>query len=160
MRAQFLIIILLFIFWLALSGQYQFLLLALGIASAILVAYLSDRMRVIGAGEHRPILYLKLPVYIIWLVWQIILANAQVAYRIMHPRLPIEPQYLKIKLAGNKPLLHLIHANSITLTPGTISTNIQDGFIHAHVLSDANTRDLLDGKIAKKILWLQGKHHG
>ena len=156
MRTQFLIAILLFIFWLTLSGYYSFLTITLGIASVILVVYLSTRMRVIGTGEHRLSLYLKLPVYAVWLIWQIILSNLQVAYRIMHPRLPINPQYIKVKLIGTHPLLHLIYANSITLTPGTISVDIEDGFIHVHALSDANARDLLDGKMAEKILWLQG----
>ena len=158
MRAQFLIAILLFIFWLILSGHYSPLLITIGIASVIFVVYLSTRMRVIGTGEHRLTLYLRLPVYAVWLTWQIILSNLQVAYRIVHPRLPIKPQYIKVKLAGNHPLLHLIHANSITLTPGTISVDIEDGFIHVHALSDANVRDLLDGKMTEKILWLQGKH--
>ena len=158
MRAQLLIAILLFIFWLTLSGYYSVLTIGLGIASVALVIYLSTRMRVIGTGEHRPTLYLKLPVYAVWLIWQIILSNLQVAYSIMHPRLPIKPQYLKVKLVGKHPLLHLIHANSITLTPGTISADIEDGFIHVHALSDANVRDLLDGKMTEKIRWLQGKH--
>ena len=156
MRAQFLIAILLFIFWLTLSGYYTLLTIALGIASVILVVYLSMRMRVIGTGEHRPTLYLRLPVYAVWLTWQVIISNLQVAYRIVHPRLPIKPQYIKVKLAGDHPLLHLIHANSITLTPGTISVDIQDGFILVHALSDANVRDLLDGKMTRKILWLEG----
>ena len=160
MRERLLIIVLLFIFWLALSGQYKFLTVSLGIGSAAIVAYVSIRMQVIGAGEHRPMLYLKLPIYMIWLIGQIIIANLQVAYRVVHPHLPIEPQCLKIKLVGNKPLIHLIQANSITLTPGTISTNIKDGFIHVHALSDANARDLLNGKISERILWLQREHNG
>ena len=160
MRARLLIIALLFILWLTLSGYLQPLIISLGIASAVVVVYLSVRMRVIGTGEHRPMLYLRLPIYTVWLSWQIIRANVQVAYRIVHPRMPVETQYLKIKLVGDKPLLHLIHANSITLTPGTISANVKDGFIHVHVLSNADARDLLSGKIAEKILWLQGKRNG
>ena len=113
-------------------------------------------MRVIGTGEHRLTLYLKLPIYAVWLTWQIVLSNLQVAYRIVHPHLPIKPQYIKVRLIGNHPLVHLIHANSITLTPGTISVNIEDGFIHVHALSDANARDLLSGEMPKKILWLEG----
>ena len=160
MQRQFLTILWLFIFWLILSGHYQFLTISLGLASTIIVTYVSMRMRVIGTGEHQAMLYLKLPIYIIWLVWKIIRANVQVAYRIMHPQLPIEPSYLKIKLAGDKPLLHLIHANSITLTPGTISSVIKDGFIYVHTLSRANARSLLSRQITKKILWLQGENNG
>ena len=159
-RERFLIIALLFILWLTFSGYFQPLMISFGIAGTIVVVYLSVRMRVIGTGEHRPMLYLRLPIYTVWLIWQIIRANVQVAYRIVHPRLPVEPQYLKIKLIGDRPLLHLIHANSITLTPGTISADVKDGYIHVHALSNANARDLLGGKIAEKILWLQGKHNG
>jgi len=143
--------------WLALSGIYKPLLIALGIASAILVVYLSARMRVVGTGAHRPSLYLRLPIYALWLFGQIILANGAVAYRIVHPRLPIQPQYLRIKLAGDTPLFHLIHANSITLTPGTISAHIEDGFIQIHALSDANIRELLSERMANKVLWLEGR---
>ena len=160
MREKILIIVLLFIFWLALSGHFEYLIVLLGAISAVIVTYLSARMRLGGIGEHRLLFYLKLTIYIIWLTWKIILANVQVAYRILHPRLPVEPQYLQIKLAGDTPLFHLIHANSITLTPGTISVDIKDGIIHVHALSNANIGDLLKGEIADKILWLQGKRNG
>lgn len=154
MRKIIVAILMLFAFWLVLSGFYIASLIALGLASAALVAYLSSRMNVIGSGDYQPKFFFKLPIYTVWLLWQIVKANLFVAYRIIHPRLPIESHYLKIKLVSDRSLIHLIQANSITLTPGTVSVDIEDGFIQVHTLSRENAAELHKGTLETKLNWL------
>lgn len=154
MREIIVVTLILFIFWLVLSGYYVASLIFLGVASAFGVAYLSARMEAIDFGDYRIRLFFKLPVYVVWLLWQIIKANISVARRIIHPQLPIEPQYLKVKLVSNLPLIHLIQANSITLTPGTVSAKIGDGFIQVHTLSRENADELQKGVLEAKLNWL------
>ena len=138
-------------FWLALSGHYAALMIALGGASAALVTALSARMGVIGAGQHRVRFYLRLPIYAAWLLWRIVAANCDVARRILHPKLPISPCFVDVETVAGGDLLRVIQANSITLTPGTISADFGDGVIRVHALSADAAQKLRRGEIAAKV---------
>jgi multicomponent Na+:H+ antiporter subunit E len=68
------------------------------------------------------ILYLLL--YVIVLFWEIVTANFDVAYRVLHPRMPIRPGIVVIKTSLKSDIAKLILANSITLTPGTFALDV------------------------------------
>ena len=148
---RFVVFLLLLGFWFVLSGHYAALLVAAGAASAALVTVLSSRLKVIGTGLHRLGFYLKLPFYAVWLAWRIVAANCDVARRILHPKLPISPCFVEVKAVAGDDLLRVVQANSITLTPGTISADFGDGVIVVHALSADAARNLQRGGIAAKV---------
>lgn len=137
--------------WLALSGHYAAPMVALGGASAALVTALSSRMRVIGTGRHRAGFYLRLPLYALWLAWRIVAANCDVARRILHPKLPISPRFVEVEAVAGGELSRVVQANSITLTPGTISADFGDGVIRVHALTEEAAQNLRRGEFAARV---------
>lgn len=135
MQLKLTVFALLFIFWLALSARTEAFLLIAGALSALLVLFLSRRMGLIGSGSHTWALYRRLPLYALRLLRDMVYANLEVAARIVHPRLPINPGFIRLPIRPKKAISRLIHANSITLTPGTITTKIDEESIEVHALS-------------------------
>ncbi len=115
--------LLVFAFWMLLSGQTSPLLLTLGVISSLLVAFWSHDLLIgrnasIGQGFLR---FLRLLKYIPWLIWQIVLANINVLYLTLHPKMPIEPEVITFNTDLKTDFGVFVLANSITLTPGTVT---------------------------------------
>lgn len=70
--------------------------------------------------------------YVPIFVYEMIKANLDVAYRVLHPRLPINPGIVKIKTNLKSEIAQTMLANSITLTPGTMTVDIKDGYLYIH----------------------------
>lgn len=70
--------------------------------------------------------------YVPIFLYYVVKANLDVAYRVIHPRLPINPGIVKIKTDLKSEIAQSMLANSITLTPGTLSVDIKDGYIYVH----------------------------
>lgn len=131
----------LFGFWLALSGHYTPLLLSFGVGSCALVVYLSMRMDVVDA-EGVPLQVTgRFLAYLPWLMKEIFVANLVVAKVILDPKLPISPRMVVFHGSQDSDLGRAIYANSITLTPGTITTGVngQEFEIHALRAADLET---------------------
>ncbi len=142
--------------WLAISGVYKPPILLLGLASVGLVAWLSLRMEVVGV-EHNPILYSwRLPIYWTWLVWQILLANFNVARLALNPA-SIRPQIIKVSVPQHSAVAKVTYANSCTLTPGTVALYLSDQQLTAHALDQKSADELRSGSMARKILWLENR---
>ena len=129
--------------WLLWSGITDNpLILGFGVASVLGVMAVSSRMdRVAEAGRSyrlglRPLLYLP------WLVWQIVIANIDVARIILNPKLPISPRLISAPANQKTVVGQVMYANSITLTPGTLSTDVREGEIEVHALTQAAMEDL------------------
>lgn len=137
--------------WLLLSGIYEPLLLSLGLASVILVVLISHRMDVIDREAVPLHLYWRILPYLIWLMKEIVLANIHVARLILDPRLPISPRMIRVKATQSSDLGRVIHANSITLTPGTVSVEIEDDVILVHALSREAAEGTLEGGIDRRV---------
>lgn len=132
----------LFTIWLLLSGRYEPLLLGFGVGSCSLVVYIAHRMDVV---DHEGVPYLgsRLIRYIPWLLKEIFVANVKVAQVILDPKLPISPIMVHFRGTQNTDVGRFLYANSITLTPGTITTGIDgnDFEIHALTLADVDGRE-------------------
>jgi len=113
------------VFWILLSGLFDTFHLISGLVCCALVAILSHDLLVKGKSEKGILKSLRLLIYIPWELWQIVLANVDVAYRVLHPRMPIDPRIIEFEteLRGEFSLVTL--ANSITLTPGTITISVE-----------------------------------
>ena len=142
---------LIFIFWLLLSGHTEPLLLTLGAISTLLTVFLATRMRVIDA-ESYPIMQLpRLLRFYIFLTKEIIVANLDVIQRILRPGVNISPKVIKLPAKQSSDLGKVIYANSITLTPGTVTMDLSDKELRVHALSEEAANDLATERMASAV---------
>ena len=141
----------LMLFWLMISGNFSILNLALGIASAFLVVAISSRMDVVD-HESQPIhLTARLPIYWFWLARQVIVSNLGVTRRIWTPGRSISPTLVRLKMSQETGLGKVIYANSITLTPGTVSLSIEGDEILVHALTRGDAEILMTGEMDRRV---------
>jgi multicomponent Na+:H+ antiporter subunit E len=127
--------VLLFAVWLMWSGHSGPLLIGLGLGSTALVVWLSWRMRLIDAEAFPYHLTLRLLGYIPWVLWQVIKTNFSVAKIILDPKLPIFSHLIFLEVKQKTALGRVIHANTITITPGTVTLDVRDGYFVVHALT-------------------------
>ena len=142
---------LIFFFWFMLSGHTEVLLIVLGIISTLLSIFLSRRMNVIDHESYPFHLSLRLFRYYFYLGLEIIKANFDVIKRILKPGKTISPQVISLPASQQTDLGKVIYANSITLTPGTVTLELSDETIKVHALSEVGATDLHTGKMAKAV---------
>ena len=146
----------LFVLWLLLSGHYEPLIIALGAVSCVMVAWIAYRMDVADHEGHPIHLTWRALVYWPWLAWEIVKANIDVARLILAPRLAISPKVIKVKASQSDELGHVIYANSITLTPGTVSIDVRDGTIEVHAITKEMAEGLETGEMDRKVCQMEG----
>jgi multicomponent Na+:H+ antiporter subunit E len=143
--------------WLLWSGHFKDpLLLGLGVVSCALVVAIALRMDTVDHEGHPMHLVGRAVVYWPWLLWAIIKANIDVALRILSPRLPISPTMVEVQTSQKSALGQVIYANSITLTPGTVSVDLTDGMIIVHALSRESAEALMDGEMDRRVTVMEG----
>jgi len=137
--------------WLLLSGFFEPLLLGLGVLSCVIVVWIANRMDVID-HEGQPIqLGWRILTYWVWLAVEIVKANLDVARRILDPKLPIDPVLVRVKASQASELGQVIYANSITLTPGTVSMQVEGGEILVHAIAREMAEDLEGGEMDRRV---------
>lgn len=144
-----------FVFYQVLAGAFTFFDIVTGAVSATIVAVALSRVTFSRDPSLRsPLRVLRLGVYTVYLVYEIIKANIQVARVILHPRLPIDPRMTRIRPAvwGGLPVTTL--ANSITLTPGTLSVRVTGQTLLVHTLVPAARNDLFDGGLERAVRYV------
>lgn len=146
----------LFLFWLLLSGMFVPFLLAAGLGSAIAVVLFTRRLDII-AGEPEPtyLNWFKFVAYGPWLIKEIMVAAWDVSKRILHPRLPISPTLVEFVPSQTTDAGLVIHANSITLTPGTISVEVEPGRFLVHALSREGGASLAGSEMDRRCAALE-----
>ena len=142
------------LFWILLSGLFDAFHFISGLVCCAIVALLSHDLLVKGRSEKALVKSLRLALYIPWELWQIVLANIDVAYRVLHPRMPIDPLIIEFEtsLRGEFSLVTL--ANSITLTPGTITILVDEErgkfWVHS-IAKEPGDALLVDQTMQKKV---------
>ena len=141
----------LFGFWLILSGYYEPLILSFGVFSCVLVTYLAWRMDREDRFAFVVPLNFRFFGFLAWLIKEIFKANVKVARIILDPRLPISPIMVPFRASQKSELGRMIYANSITLTPGTITTGTEAEILRIHALTwhdvDGREEDEMDERI-------------
>ena len=156
------VFLVLFSFWLVLSGHYDFFHLALGVGCSALVSFFSSDLLFKDFRNDRWLLKAwRFLLYVPWLLYQIILANLHVVYLVIQPK-KIKPQVVRFKTKLTSNLSQVVLGNSITLTPGTITMDIADGEFCVHALSDKAAREILAGEMEQRVahVFLETKHLG
>lgn len=142
--------------WLVLSGYLKPLLLQLGLASIVLVVAIAARMDVVDHEGHPYHLRIhRVFRYWGWLLIGIIKSNLDVTKRILSPSMPISPTLIRIPASQQTMVGQVIYANSITLTPGTVSIDIDDGMIEVHALTRETAETLRGGEMDRRIIALE-----
>ena len=127
--------------WIAWSGHYTPLMLLFGLSSWLLVAWLS-RHAIVRSPLFGPLL-LHLPGYFAWLIREIVSANWAVARTVWWPqRYPPKPDMQWIPANQKTEFGLVLHANTITKTPGTLSVEVEPGRILVHALNGDDLAEL------------------
>ena len=150
------ILVVLFGFWLLLSGQFTAFLLAAGAGSALAALLLSRRMGIIDReGYPLHLIRRALFSYWPWLAKEIVTSAWDVSWRILHPQLPISPTLARFRPSQQTDVGLVIHANSITLTPGTISVEVgRDEFL-VHALTAEGAASVADSEMDRRVTDLE-----
>lgn len=140
------------IVWLAWSGHFEPLVLGLGAVSLAAAVGLSVRMRVVDEeGAPLGLSFARLLLYVPWLTGEIIKANVDVARRILTPgRPPIAPRIIRVPASQRSEVAQVVYANSITLTPGTVSIDLADGEILVHALHANAAASVEEGSMDRR----------
>ncbi len=156
MRRAISLWLVLFATWLLLSGHFEPLLLGFGVLSCAAVVAIMHRMDVLDHETHPVHLTPHVFLYWLWLGWEIVKANWDVLRRVLHPRLPVSPTLVRVKASQPSELGQMIYANSITLTPGTISVDVGGGEILVHSLTREGADSLEEGEMDRRCAALDG----
>jgi multicomponent Na+:H+ antiporter subunit E len=146
----------LYAFWLLLSGMYTPFLMGAGAGCAVGVLLLARRMDLIDREGFPVHLAWRTPFsYWPWLVKEILKSGWDVARRILDPRLPISPTLIEIRPSQQTDLGLAIHANSITLTPGTITVEVGPGRLLVHALTREGAAGLAGSEMDRRCAELE-----
>jgi len=153
--------LLLSVFWLLLSGKFDAFHLTLGGICCLIVSLLTYDLLFtnIRIGDYRLVTGRFLS-YVPWLIYQIILSNIHVAALALKYKLPVDPQVMKFKTKLETDISWVTLANSITLTPGTITMDIKDGEFYIHALDQKVAEDLDTGEMENRIahIFMEADH--
>jgi multicomponent Na+:H+ antiporter subunit E len=144
------------VFWLALSGHYSPLMLTFAALSIALVLLVARRMDIVDREARLLDLGSRAPLYLGWLAWQILLSSWDVARRVWTGRPEVKPVMGRVDAAGMSDVVRVTYANSITLTPGTLSVTVSDSHIEIHALDEGLIRDLQSGGMAARARRIEG----
>ncbi|MGD2019494.1 MAG: Na+/H+ antiporter subunit E [Thiohalocapsa sp.] len=148
----------LFGFWLLLSGFWDNgLLLGLGLASSLFVAWIGTRLQSPEQENGYSLgMLLRLPRYLVWLVVAIVKSNIDVVRRVWDPlNQPITPVMGRLPVSQRTSLCKTIYANSITLTPGTVAIEVSDTDVQVHALTRDAFADLAGGEMDREVSRLE-----
>lgn len=145
--------------WLLWSGHYNnYFILALGLLSCLLCLWVCSRMRIVDS-ETAPVQLGVRPfiTYAPWLIKEIVVSNIEVTKIILSSKMPLQRNLIEVGAHQKTELGKVILANSITLTPGTVSVNLDEDRILVHALSFEGAEDDLSGDMDRRVCKLEGK---
>ena len=149
------LIVLLSVFWVFLSGKYDIFYLLLGGVSITLVVLLNRRVISLNfysqERSNASFRIHRLFVYIPWLIWEMLLSSLQVAVIILSPKMPINPSIIRFKVKLPNMTSKVILGNSISLTPGTLTIDIEGDEFLVHALNDEAFSLISSGKLPDSV---------
>ena len=138
----------LFVFWILLSASFEWIHLVLGLICSFAVAWANS--------GHSPFvpkfrLWLRILLYLPWLFYKIVQSSLQLTKLILHPALPIAPQLISVETKLRHHAAVVLLGNSITLTPGTITAEVDRNKLVVHAMDKALAEDITSKQIESKI---------
>ncbi len=148
----------LFALWILFSGRLDSLHLVSGVISSLIVTSIMAPVMFPAFSPARIVKFvIRFLAYLPWLTGKIFMANIDIVYRVLHPKLPINPRTITFSADLKTDIGKLVLGNSITLTPGTITMNIKGAKFTVHAISDESAKSLLDGDMRKRVEELEGQ---
>ena len=140
-------------FYLLVGGSLSAFDLVTGAVSGLVVTALLWRVSLRGTAEPRRTVgrFARLALYVPVLLWMIVKANVEIAAVVLHPDLPIDPEEVEFDAAVWSELAVATLANSITLTPGTLTVDVTQRRFTVHTLTAGARADLLDGALERGV---------
>jgi multicomponent Na+:H+ antiporter subunit E len=133
-----------------LSGHTDPLLLSMGGISVALITWLAHRMQVVDAeGVPVDISHRALP-YSVWLLGQIVRANIAMARLVLQKEPAIQPQLVRVPTGTGSDLGRVVYANSITMTPGTVTLEASSDSLLVHAINDEVAEGLRAGVMQRR----------
>jgi multicomponent Na+:H+ antiporter subunit E len=144
---------LLVLFWFVLLGHWEAVPLVAGLAAAALIAaWASSQLWVADEPPVlRPAQWLRFAGYVLGLVRDIVAAAVVVAEKVLDPRLPIEPVLIVHRTKFEREVSRVALANSITLTPGTLTVDVEGDEFLVHCLAEEFSTGIVDGTFERRI---------
>ncbi len=142
--------------WWILSGKTKLLILIFGVFSVILVLFFMHRM--LKASNHnykKPSISWRFIPYIFWLIGETIKSNLDIAKAIMGIGHQIKPQVFDAYAHEETEAGSIAYANSITLTPGTVTVALVDGRLTVHALTEESKASLIEGNMDRHVHWAE-----
>lgn len=144
--------------WLLWSGHIQPFILALGALSCLFSLWICKRMKIVDE-EGAPIQlgFRPFTAYAPWLIKEIVKSNIEVTRIVLSPDMPLQRNLIEVHDNPRSELGRVILANSITLTPGTVSVSMEEDRILVHALSFDGAAEDLAGDMDRRVCRLEGK---
>lgn len=142
----------LFVFWLVITGSIKPLDLGIGLALSVAIGYWAEH--VLWRGEREPLTgraWLRAPMYLLWLIKEIVVAALYVAERVLDPKLGIAPVMHAHRVHFKSDTARVAFANSITLTPGTITIDISEDTFVIHCLNASFSDGISSGDFERRV---------
>ena len=136
-----------FLFWLLLSQSFGWFHMGLGLLAAFAVAWFNTDPAATRSGLPR----LRILWYFPWLMGRILQSGFHLSKVILHPALPIDPKLIRVRTNLNNESETVLMGNSITLTPGTITVEIDSQDLVVHALDDHSAEDITSGRLEQQV---------
>lgn len=144
------------VLWLLLSGHFfEPLMLGFGVASVLAVVFIAYRKEALDTEGHPVQLILRALAYWPWLLKEIVVANIDVAKAILRTPMAIKPTIFTVTGSQKSELGRVIYANSITLTPGTVTIDLVDDKLTVHALTKAGLEGVESGEMDRRVTRLE-----
>jgi len=148
--------VVLFGLWLLLSGKYDLFHMSVGLFSALTVTLVHLKINKYlyytkEISSEASLSFVRLALYIPWLIWEIVAASLQVAYVVLHPKMPIQPRFLRFSTRLPNITARVILGNSITLTPGTLTVAIEGDEFIVHSLTDQSHSSIEEDSLPRQV---------
>ena len=154
----------LFAIWVLLSGKFEIKFLLIGLLSSLVVSFICLPFLMIKNPKTGKsffvfgINYLKLIPYCIWVIKEIFKSTIDVSREILKIHTDYEPRIVYFSMPFENPMANVVLANSIILTPGTITLDVMEGGIfEVHAINEGAACDMLSGSMAKKVASVFGE---
>jgi len=142
--------------WLLLSGLFKPLLLVLGTISVALTVTLAARMDIIDAESHPVRAIFRYMRFWPWLTVEIVKSSLDVAKRVLSPDMPISPMVFEVRASQQTAVGRVVLANSFTLTPGTVTMDVDGDRLTVHSLSREAVEYALSGEMDRRVTRAEG----
>ena len=146
---KLIILIFLVLFWYAFSGETSAFFVWAGIFSCLFALFISIKLALPGKLTHNRNIFKYIP----WLLWQIVLSGLHVTRLVWSRELALSPQFVRLDNKGKTEVFYAMYANSITMTPGTVTLLIDEKneLVHVHAITTKTADDIKSGDMAKKV---------